>query len=73
MTIRAMKHDPTRDNQYKQNLYMMYTVLANPDLYGDAKTFIDAKYTRKKPKSIWTLKKLSRHNYKSYRKYAGEE
>ena len=73
MTIRAMKHDPTRNNQYKQNLYMMYTVLANPDLYGDAKTFIDAKYTRKKPKSIWTLNKLKRCKYTSYRKYAGEE
>lgn len=73
MTIRAMKHDPTRSNQYQQNLYMMYTVLANPDMYGDAKIFTDARYTRKKPKSIWTLKRLSRHNYTSYRKYKGEE
>lgn len=73
MTIRAMKHDPTRINQYLQNMYMMYTVLANPEMYGDSKIFTDAKYTMKKPRAIWKLKKLSRRNYKSYRKYKGEE
>lgn len=73
MTIRAMKHDPMRDTQVKQSLYMMYTVLANPEMYGDARLFTDVRFTKRKPKDIWALKKLSRHNYNSSRKYKGEE
>lgn len=74
MVARAMKQNPIRPTPLRQEHYEIYTIIANPDLYGDARYFTKRRF-QKTPKSgvNWTQNKLTRTHYKSYRKYRGEE
>ena len=74
MVLRAMRLHPTRSYKEAQELYMMYTILANPDLYGNAKMFIRVpppKRPKDGPVKLNTIRRLG--PYASNRKYKGEE
>ena len=72
MMVRAMRHDPLRRDPYRQEFYMMYTLVANQDLYGDCRYFTDVRQEGGRGKK-WTMNKLRRIEYTSTRKYKGEE
>ena len=72
MLVRSMRHDPYYTLSYRQEHYMLYTLLGNPDMYGNCRMFTDQRYNGKIPKSMWPLNSLPRCRYKSPKKYRGE-
>ena len=74
MAIRAMRNNPIHTTVYRQEHYIIYTVMATPDLYGDARIFTSKRFKKTPMSGVnWTQNKLTRTHYKSYRKYRGEE
>lgn len=74
MAIRAMRNNPIHSTIYRQEHYIIYTVMATPDLYGDARIFTSKRFKKTPMSGVnWTQNKLTRTHYKSYRKYKGEE
>ena len=73
MMIRAMKHEPFRQTEVEQEMYILYTILSNPDLYGNSDVFFKRTYERPVPLPLWHLNKIRRCHYTRYRRYKGEE
>ena len=74
MTMRAMRSNPIHTTKYQQEHYIIYTLIAHPDMYGDARFFTGKRFKKTSMSGVnWTQNKLTRTHYKSYRKYRGEE
>ena len=73
MLIRAMKHDPLRRLPYRQEFYMLYTVLSKRDVCERSRMFILRDYKEGSVQPPYNLRRMARGNYTRYRKYKGEE
>ena len=60
MLIRSMTHFPLRRNPRFQQYYMLYTVLSNRELYGNAKMFTDVRYDKTVPPELYSHPSLRR-------------